>query len=109
MSPLGPLPPPVSGAAAAPGGASTGAAERAAKIDAAGHSLAAGQAELSPKPLEGDPNASADRDADGWTGGTGSGKGQRDSEPPASPAPATLPVRPRLPDDPAGGSLDVTV
>lgn len=108
MSPLGPLPPPVSGAAAAPGGVSTGAAERAAKLDAAGHSLGAGQAELSPNPLEGDPNASADRDADGWTGGTGSGQPRRDSQTPGGSAPRKPPVRPRLPDDPCGGGLDVT-
>jgi hypothetical protein len=99
-------------AAAAAGSVAGGAGERAGKLDAANHSLAAGQKALSSHPLDRDPNTAADRDADGWTGG-GSNE---DGEPAPqhalhdkSDTPSPTHVRPRLPDDPCGGSLDVVV
>lgn len=107
MSLLGPVPPPVSAAVGAAGSLSTGTAERTAKLDAAAHSLAAAQRDLAPQRLDGDPNASPDRDADGWTGGTDTGNPRHDPDPEdesSAPAPARL----RLPDDPRGGTLDVT-
>jgi len=96
-------------AASAVGSGSSGAAERAAKLDAANHSLSVGQKTLSPHPLDGDANTSADRDADGWTG-DGSATPQDAAERFETDAsPSAQPVRRRLPDDPCGGTLDVTV
>jgi hypothetical protein len=95
-------------AASATGSFSKGSTERSARIDAARHSLGAGQHELSQHPLDSDANTSPDRDADGWTGG-----GRADDQPAGSPSgpaqqPAAPPQRPRLPDDPRGERLDVT-
>jgi hypothetical protein len=109
MTAFGPLPSiPPGIVASAAGSVLTGTAERAAKSDAAAHSVATGRKELSTHPLDADANASADRDADGWNGGTGtsqSGKERDLPQPSASPPPQ---ARPRLPDDPCGGRLDVT-
>ena len=108
MSPLGPTSPPASGAIAAAGSLATGAAERTAKLEAAaGHSLAAGRRDLAPQRLSGDPNASADRDADGWTGHA-SDDGSRPESSAAGQESPPEPERLRLPDDPRGGTLDVT-
>ena len=107
MTSFGPLP--STGAASAVGTFASGAAERSAKVDVAGHALAAGRAELTSHPLSGDANASADRDADGWTGGAGGGDAGRRGEESSTGSEPETPTRPRLPDDPAGGRLDVTV
>ncbi|MBA3313461.1 MAG: hypothetical protein M3552_02175 [Planctomycetota bacterium] len=112
MSALGSLPAMTTGlASSAAGSVSNGAADRAAKLDAANHSLAAGQKALASHPLDRDASTSADRDADGWTGG-----GTDETEPSQTPtrgssATPDMPAltRPRLPDDPCGGSLDVIV
>ena len=106
MTPYSPLP--NTGAASAVGTFATGVAERSAKVEAARHALAAGRAELASHPLSGDANASADRDADGSTGGTGGGEGGRPREKGVAGNEPESPMRPRLPDDPAGGRLDVT-
>jgi len=108
MTPLGSVPSPVTGATAAAGSLSTGAPERAAKLDAARHALAAGRGELSSHPLDRDANASADRDADGWTGGPAGDDARHDPAKPAVGEPS-VPERPRLPEDPCGSSLDVTI
>ena len=98
-------------ASSALGSSTTAAADRAGRLDAANHSLAAGQQSLSTHPLDRDANTSADRDADGWTGG-GSATSEETDVPPETQSPAEQkepPTRLRLPDDPCGGSLDVTV
>ena len=95
------------GAAASAGSLSAGAAERAGKLDAASHSLGTSQQDLSPHPLDRDPSASPDRDADGWTGGSTAGQSHRPAPAPGEQAPPSA-ARPRLPDDPCGGQLDVT-
>lgn len=98
-------------AASAAGSGASGAAERVGKLDAANHSLAAGQKALSPHPLDRDANTSADRDADGWTG-DGSATPEEPSVPEGSDRheePNAIAKRLRLPDDPCGGTLDVSV
>lgn len=108
MIPLGPSSAALGTAASAAGSYASGAAERAAALDVARHSLAAGRAALSRHPLDSDPNASPDRDADGWTGGSA----DHDRNAPPSPDSVSSPTaatRSRLPDDPCGGRLDVTV
>jgi hypothetical protein len=98
-------------ASSALGSSSAGAAERSAKLDNANHSLAAGQKALASHPLDRDANTSADRDADGWTGdgSATTDDAQRQPETQAPVDQTDTPVRLRLPDDPCGGSLDVTV
>jgi hypothetical protein len=97
-------------ASSAAGSSASGAAERTAKLDAANHSLSAGQKALSPHPLDRDANTAADRDADGWTGG-GSAASDEASVPQGHDPheePTTTAKRLRLPDDPCGGTIDVT-
>ncbi len=97
-------------AASASGSSSAAAADRTAKFDAANHSLAANQKDLSSHPLDRDANTSADRDADGWTGdGSATSDDTQRAETDAPSGPNAPPIRLRLPDDPCGGTLDVSV
>lgn len=108
MFPLRSTPPTATGAIAAAGTLSAVAADQTAKLDAAAHALAARQRDLAPQRLDGDASTSADRDADGWNGGAGDDEPEHDPHR-RSEAVTPGPGRLRLPDDPRGGSLDVTV
>jgi hypothetical protein len=111
MSHIGPMSSMGTGiAASAVGSSSAGAADRTAKLDAANHSLAAGQKDLSSHPLDRDASTAADRDADGWTGdGSATPDDTQRETTDAQLGPNTPPIRLRLPDDPCGGTLDVSV
>lgn len=96
-------------AASMSGSLAGGATERAARVESVGHALAVGEVDLSPNPLSGDPDTSADRDADGWTG-DGTEPDPADAVPrPTNESPSPPIPRRRLPDDPRGGRLDVIV
>ncbi len=93
-------------AASAAGVLAGDAAARAARADAAAASLSTSRDELTIGPIDGDPRASADRDADGReTFGDGAGDAGREETDQGEPARRAAP----LPGDDRGGSLDVMV